>query len=41
MLQTHHEMREDSIILADAKAKPVKPEGCHAQLIELPFYSNR
>ena len=21
----HHEMREDSIILADAKAKPVKP----------------
>ena len=33
----HHEMREDSIILADAKAKPVKPEGCHAQLIELPF----
>lgn len=33
----HHEMRVDSIILADAKAKPVKPEGCHAQLIELPF----
>lgn len=33
----HHEMREDSIILADAKAKPVKPEGCHAQLIELPL----
>ncbi|MGU3218361.1 2-oxoacid:acceptor oxidoreductase family protein [Staphylococcus aureus] len=33
----HHEMREDSIILADAKAKPVKPEGCHSQLIELPF----
>ncbi|WP_113555226.1 2-oxoacid:acceptor oxidoreductase subunit alpha [Staphylococcus aureus] len=33
----HHEMREDSIILADAKAKPVKSEGCHAQLIELPF----
>lgn len=30
-------MREDSIILADAKAKPVKPEGCLAQLIELPF----
>ena len=30
-------MREDSIILADAKAKPVKPEGCHAQLIELPL----
>lgn len=35
----HHEMREDSIILADAKAKPVKPEDCKAQLIELPFTS--
>ncbi|VED73850.1 2-oxoacid ferredoxin oxidoreductase subunit alpha [Staphylococcus aureus] len=23
----HHEMREDSIILADAQGKPVKPEG--------------
>lgn len=35
----HHEMREDSIIIADAKAKPSKPEDCRAQLIELPFTS--
>ncbi|MFC0136978.1 2-oxoacid:acceptor oxidoreductase subunit alpha [Staphylococcus petrasii] len=35
----HHEMREDSIIIADAKAKPTKPEDCRAQLIELPFTS--
>lgn len=35
----HHEMREDSIIIADAKAKPNKPEDCRAQLIELPFTS--
>jgi 2-oxoglutarate ferredoxin oxidoreductase subunit alpha len=30
-------MREDSIIIADAKAKPSKPEHCRAQLIELPL----
>ncbi|MCJ1656475.1 2-oxoacid:acceptor oxidoreductase subunit alpha [Staphylococcus sp. NRL 16/872] len=35
----HHEMREDSIIIADTKAKPNKPEDCRAQLIELPFTS--
>ena len=35
----HHEMREDSIIIADSKAKPVKPENCQAQLIDLPFTS--
>ncbi|MHB7914917.1 2-oxoacid:acceptor oxidoreductase subunit alpha [Staphylococcus haemolyticus] len=35
----HYEMREDSIIIADAKAKPTKPEQCRAQLIELPFTS--
>ncbi|MCE4988602.1 2-oxoacid:acceptor oxidoreductase subunit alpha [Staphylococcus haemolyticus] len=35
----HHEMREDSIIIADAKAKPTKPEQCRARLIELPFTS--
>ena len=35
----HHEMREDSIIIADSKAKPTKPEGCKAQLIDLPFTS--
>ncbi|UXR77483.1 MULTISPECIES: 2-oxoacid:acceptor oxidoreductase subunit alpha [unclassified Staphylococcus] len=33
----HHEMREDSVILADAKAKPEKPEDCKAQLIVMPF----
>jgi len=33
----HHEMRTDSIIIADSKAKPEKPEGCRAQLIVLPF----
>ncbi|WP_105995847.1 2-oxoacid:acceptor oxidoreductase subunit alpha [Staphylococcus agnetis] len=33
----HHEMREDSVILADSKAKPVKPENCIAQLVVLPF----
>jgi 2-oxoglutarate ferredoxin oxidoreductase subunit alpha len=33
----HHEMREDSVILADSKAKPEKPEDCKAQLIDLPF----
>ena len=33
----HHEMREDSIIIADAKAKPSKPDDCRAQLIELPL----
>lgn len=35
----HHEMREDSIIIADSKAKPVKPDDCQAQLIDLPFTS--
>ena len=35
----HHEMREDSIIIADSKAKPNKPEDCKAQLIDLPFTS--
>ena len=35
----HHEMREDSIIIADSKAKPVKPENSQAQLIDLPFTS--
>ncbi|PHK48982.1 2-oxoacid:acceptor oxidoreductase subunit alpha [Staphylococcus edaphicus] len=33
----HHEMREDSVIIADSKAKPEKPENCRAQLIDLPF----
>lgn len=33
----HHEMRTDSIIIADSKAKPEKPEDCRAQLIVLPF----
>ncbi|GAB0340488.1 2-oxoacid:acceptor oxidoreductase subunit alpha [Staphylococcus pseudintermedius] len=33
----HHEMREDSVILADSKAKPKKPEDSKAQLIVLPF----
>lgn len=33
----HHEMREDSVILADSKAKPEKPDNCKAQLIDLPF----
>lgn len=33
----HHEMREDSVILADSKAKPEKPEDSKAQLIVLPF----
>lgn len=33
----HHEMREDSVILADSKAKPEKPEDCKAQFIVLPF----
>lgn len=33
----HHEMREDSVILADIKAKPKKPEDSKAQLIVLPF----
>ncbi|GEP78268.1 2-oxoacid:acceptor oxidoreductase subunit alpha [Staphylococcus carnosus] len=33
----HHEMRDDSVIIADAKAKPSKPEDCKAQLIILPF----
>ncbi|HHU6750877.1 TPA: 2-oxoacid:acceptor oxidoreductase subunit alpha [Staphylococcus pseudintermedius] len=33
----HHEMREDSVILADSKAKPEKPEESKAQLIALPF----
>lgn len=33
----HHEMREDSVILADAKAKPEKPEDCKAQLLVMPF----
>ncbi|HCG76083.1 MULTISPECIES: 2-oxoacid:acceptor oxidoreductase subunit alpha [Staphylococcus] len=35
----HHEMRNDSIIIADSKAKPEKPEDCKAQLIDLPFTS--
>lgn len=33
----HHEMREDSVILADSKVKPEKPEDCKAQFIVLPF----
>ncbi|MHD0397849.1 2-oxoacid:acceptor oxidoreductase subunit alpha [Staphylococcus simulans] len=33
----HHEMRDDSVIIADAKAKPSRPEDCKAQLIVLPF----
>lgn len=33
----HHEMREDSVIIADSKAKPEKPDNCRAQLIDLPF----
>lgn len=33
----HHEMREDSLIIADSKAKPEKPDNCRAQLIDLPF----
>ncbi|MCG3398720.1 2-oxoacid:acceptor oxidoreductase subunit alpha [Staphylococcus massiliensis] len=33
----HHEMRSDSIIIADTKAKPEKPDDCKAQLIDLPF----
>ncbi|MGS4047114.1 2-oxoacid:acceptor oxidoreductase subunit alpha [Staphylococcus pseudintermedius] len=33
----HHEMREDSVILADSKAKPEKPEDSKAKLIVLPF----
>lgn len=33
----HQEMREDSVIIADSKAKPEKPEDCRAQLIDLPF----
>ncbi|MGV3267936.1 2-oxoacid:acceptor oxidoreductase subunit alpha [Staphylococcus simulans] len=33
----HHEMRDDSVIIADAKAKPSRPENCKAQLIVLPF----
>ena len=33
----HHEMRDDSVIIADAKAKPSKPEDCKSQLIVLPF----
>ncbi|WP_251943038.1 2-oxoacid:acceptor oxidoreductase subunit alpha [Staphylococcus sp. Marseille-Q5304] len=33
----HHEMRSDSVIIADSKAKPEKPEDCQAQLIDLPF----
>ena len=30
-------MRSDSIIIADTKAKPEKPENCKAQLIDLPL----
>ena len=33
----HHEMRSDSIIIADTKAKPEKPKNCKAQLIDLPL----
>ena len=33
----HHEMRDDSVIIVDAKAKPSCPENCKAQLIVLPF----
>lgn len=33
----HHEMRDDSVIIVDAKAKPSRPENCKAQLIVLPF----
>lgn len=30
-------MRKDSVIIADSKAKPEKPEHCDAQLVALPF----
>ncbi|WP_210140833.1 2-oxoacid:acceptor oxidoreductase subunit alpha [Staphylococcus sp. GDY8P41P] len=33
----HHEMRKDSVIIVDSKAKPEKPEHCDAQLVALPF----
>lgn len=33
----HHEMRKNSVIIADSKAKPEKPEHCDAQLVALPF----
>ncbi|MGV3142224.1 2-oxoacid:acceptor oxidoreductase subunit alpha [Staphylococcus simulans] len=33
----HHEMRDDSVIIVDAKAKPSRPENCKAQLIVLSF----
>ena len=33
----HQEMRKDSVIIADSKAKPEKPEHCEAQLVALPF----
>ena len=33
----HHEMRADSVIIADSKAKPDKPVDCRAQMIDLPF----
>ena len=33
----HHEMRKDSVIIADSKAKPEKPEHCDAKLVALPF----
>ncbi|MGX0847107.1 2-oxoacid:acceptor oxidoreductase subunit alpha [Staphylococcus auricularis] len=35
----HQEMRKDSIIIADTKAKPEKPADCDTQLIDLPFTS--
>ncbi|MCD8828360.1 2-oxoacid:acceptor oxidoreductase subunit alpha [Staphylococcus gallinarum] len=33
----HHEMRSDSVIIADSKAKPQKPEDCKAEMIDLPL----
>ncbi|MGX0373333.1 2-oxoacid:acceptor oxidoreductase subunit alpha [Staphylococcus cohnii] len=33
----HQEIRKDSVIIADSKAKPEKPEHCEAQLVALPF----
>ena len=37
----HHEMRADSVIIADSKAKPDKPEDCRAQMIDLPLLKLR
>ena len=30
-------MRSDSVIIADSKAKPQKPEDCKAEMIDLPL----